>query len=413
MPGRSHEGASGPGYNGRHMTLLQQMRALKHAYGGDAAGRKLDLLNALDRHALRSSGAVLRLHEWLCFLRAYPDNQDVLDVAGTMLARFDRRADVRRHRKALADTGIAGTAIHYVFFWFTAQWIARRWPARITIDWKAFDDGAEVERLLPLLLPYSETPTIDAVDLPLRELLQRLKGPAETDAAFLVRRFETIHPTTFGRETIYERLGIPLVLAPGPGTPSRTLAKHESGPPVFQTRPLDRSRPVLRGEIAKPPQAVRSVPPEEADRLIDLARSGSTTSSGSGQSTRRPGDSSERNGAGWPFIRANARARRRFTGCRPSTSSCTPPGLAATCSAWCRLGTSACTSRACWPRGAGPTASGPCASARARLRGSSACGGSKAGPAASAWRGIAGAPSCSRSETQADGRPPIGRRSSA
>ena len=164
-----------------------------------------------------------------------------------------------------------------MFFWFTAQWIARRWPGRITIDWKAFDDGAEVERLLPLLLPYSETPTIDAVDLPLRELLQRLKGPAETDAAFLVRRFETIHPTTFGRETIYERIGMPLVLAPGPGMPSRTLAKHESGPPVFQTRPLDRSRPVLRGEIVKPPHAVRSVPPEEADRLINLAREAMVT----------------------------------------------------------------------------------------------------------------------------------------
>ena len=125
--------------------------------------------------------------------------------------------------------------------------------------------------------PYSETPTIDAVDLPLRKLLQRLKGPAETDAAFLVRRFETIHPTSFGRETIYERIGIPLVLAPGPGTPSRTLAKHESGPPVFQTRPLDRSRPVLRSEIVKPPHAVRSVPPEEADRLIDLAREAMVT----------------------------------------------------------------------------------------------------------------------------------------
>jgi hypothetical protein len=51
-------------------------------------------------------------------VRAYPDNQAVLDQAERMLARFERRADLRRHRAALADTGIAGTAIHYVFFWF-------------------------------------------------------------------------------------------------------------------------------------------------------------------------------------------------------------------------------------------------------------------------------------------------------
>ena len=257
--------------------LLRQIGELKNAYGGDAASRKLELLGALNRQALRSPGAVLRLHEFLCFLRAYPDDQAVLEQAERMLARFERRADVRRFRKALADTGMAGTAIHYVFFWFTARWLARRWPERVAIDWKAFDGKAEVERLLHLLLPYSETPTIDGVDLPLRALLSRLKGPAETDAAFLVRRFEAIHPTTFGRETLYERIGIPLILAPGPGTPSRTHAKYECGPPVFQPRPLDRSRPVLRHELMKPPQAVRSIPPAGADELIGLAREAMVT----------------------------------------------------------------------------------------------------------------------------------------
>jgi hypothetical protein len=259
--------------------LLRQIDALKNAYGGDAAPRKLKLLSALSTQSLRSSGAVLRLHESLCFLRAYPDDQTVLDQAERMLAGFERRADLRRFRTALSGTGIAGTATHYVFFWFTAQWLARRWPDRLTIDWKAFDkkSRAEVEGLLPLILPYAETPTIDGVDLPLRALLSRLKGPDETDAAFLVRRFETIHPTTFGRETLYERIGIPLILVPGPGTPSRTLAKYGTGAPAFQAQPLDRSRPVLLDEIAKPPAAIRSVPPGEADGLITLAREAMVT----------------------------------------------------------------------------------------------------------------------------------------
>jgi hypothetical protein len=261
------------------MTLLQHIDALKNAYGLEAAGRKLRLLNALDRRPLRSAAAVLRLHEFLCILRAYPDNEAVLERTERLLASFERRADLRRFRTALADTGIAGTAIHYVFFWFTAQWLTRRWPDRVTIDWKAFDAGAraDVERLLHLILPYSETPTIDAVDLPLKTLIARLKGPAETDAAFLVRRFEAVHPTTFGRETLYERIGIPLILAPGPGTPSRTHAKHELGPTVFQSRPLVRSRPSLRAEIERPPCAVRLVSPAEGDDLITLAREAMVT----------------------------------------------------------------------------------------------------------------------------------------
>ena len=257
--------------------LLQRIDELRGAYGGDAALRKLELLGVLDRRTLRSPRALVRLHEFLCFLRAYPDNQAVFDQVERMLAGFEHRPDLRRLRAALAGTGIAGTVIEEVFFWFTAQWLARRWPDRITINWKDFRSKAELVELLHLMLPYSETPALDEFAFPLRTWLTRLKGPSETDAAFLIRRFEALHHSSFGRETLYERIGIPLVLAPGPGTPSRTRAKYPSGPPVFQSRPLDRSRPSLVAAIRKPPQAVRSVPPAEADQLIGLAREAMVT----------------------------------------------------------------------------------------------------------------------------------------
>jgi hypothetical protein len=258
---------------------MHQLDALQTAYGGDAAARKLAALSALDGQQLRSAAAVLRLHEFLCFLRAYPDNQTVLDTVERMLVRFECRPDLRRFRKALADTGVAGTAIHYVFFWFTAQWLARRWPGRLTIDWKAIDRKSkqEIESLLHLILPYAETPAIDAADIPLRSFLAALTGPSETDAAFLVRRFERIHPSPFGRETLYERISIPLVLAPGPDTPSRTRAKCGQPAPAFQTRPLDRSRPDLLVELRRPPAAIRTVGLREADELISLAREAMVT----------------------------------------------------------------------------------------------------------------------------------------
>jgi len=259
------------------VTALEELDALKLAYGGDAEGRKLAVLSALDRLSLRSAAAVVRLHEFLCFLRAYPDSPAVFDRVQQMLGGFERRADLRRHRAALADTGIAGTAIHYVFFWFTAQWLARRWPDRVTIDWRRFSSQTDLRRLLHLVLPYSETLALDEDESPLRSLLGRLKGPKETDAAFLLTRFSTVHPTTFGREALYERVGIPLILAPGPGTPSRTRANYPSDPPAFQSHPLDRSRPALRSETRKQPRAMRSVPPAQADRLIDLAREAMVT----------------------------------------------------------------------------------------------------------------------------------------
>jgi hypothetical protein len=78
--------------------MLRHVDELKYAYGGEAASRKLALLDALERQRLPRASAVERVHEFLCYLRAYPDSQAVLTVAETMLGRFDRRADFRRHR---------------------------------------------------------------------------------------------------------------------------------------------------------------------------------------------------------------------------------------------------------------------------------------------------------------------------
>ena len=52
-----------------------------------------------------------------------------------------------------------------------------------------------------------------------------MKGPAETDAAFLVRRFDALRLDPFAREAIYDALDVPMILAPGPDTPATHPAK--------------------------------------------------------------------------------------------------------------------------------------------------------------------------------------------
>ncbi|MHC4659724.1 MAG: hypothetical protein ACYS83_11210, partial [Planctomycetota bacterium] len=57
--------------------LLRQLEKLKNVYGVDAAARKLELLSKL-RQRLEKADEVRRLHEFLCFLHAYPDSGPVL-----------------------------------------------------------------------------------------------------------------------------------------------------------------------------------------------------------------------------------------------------------------------------------------------------------------------------------------------
>jgi len=116
-------------------TLLRQLDRLKSSFGDDSAERKIALLDKLDRRRLESARDVLTLHEALCFLRGYPDNRELLAKVERMLACFSERSDLKRFARALADSGIAGTPIDFQFYWTTAEWLARHWPDRITIDW--------------------------------------------------------------------------------------------------------------------------------------------------------------------------------------------------------------------------------------------------------------------------------------
>ena len=260
-------------------TLLRQLDRLKSSFGDDSAERKIALLDKLDRRRLESARDVLTLHEALCFLRGYPDNRELLAKVERMLACFSERSDLKRFARALADSGIAGTPIDFQFYWTTAEWLARHWPDRITIDWKSFERKGRLETFLHTLLPYSESLALDELGHSTREWIDHLKSPDETDAAFLIQRFAALRADLFLRETLFEDIDAPIHLAAGPGTPSRTHARYAKLPTCFQASPLRQRRPDLVEEAKRPPLRVRAVSPREGSKLIDLAREAMVTRS--------------------------------------------------------------------------------------------------------------------------------------
>jgi hypothetical protein len=257
------------------VTARDALRALEGARTGRGpavAARRLEALDVLARARLATARQVARLHEALCFLRAYPDDAAVLAKVEALLSRFARRPDLKRHRAALEDSGIAGTKTRFPFFAGTARWLAARWGQHLRVDWRTFGKRDALERLLPLISLWAETPALDELDLGTRGWVKRLKGPKETDAEFLVRRFARFGRTTFHSEAAWEALELPLVLEAGPDTPARTNACLRTAPVAFQTRPLDRGRPDVRRELVQPPLAVEAVSRPQAERILDLAK---------------------------------------------------------------------------------------------------------------------------------------------
>jgi hypothetical protein len=257
---------------GGTLDALRELLALRTMFGPAAARRRRALIAALDRTLLPDADSVLRLHEALCFACAYPDDARVLAAARRALARFGSRPDLRRHARRLESSGIAGTVTRFRFFAPTAFWLARHWPDALRVEWAAFEHADRLAELLPHLAHDAEAPGLDEYDLGTRGWVQRMKGPDETDAAFLARRFQQLRLDPALLETLYDSLDPPLVLHPGPGTPQRSTARAPVTALRFQRRPLRRERPDLASEARHPPRAVRARPVAAGRRLIDLAR---------------------------------------------------------------------------------------------------------------------------------------------
>ncbi len=222
------------------------------------------------RARLGSRSAVLRLHEQLCFMRAYPDDPILLREVVRLLRGFAKRSDFRRWRATFADSGIAGTGIHYRFYWPTARGLSAN-GLGLRIDWEAHDDPDRLASGLPLLVAPIAAAWLRAHAPDPQVAIARLKRRDETDADFLIRSVGRMPGDEFTREAYFDALDTPMRIDAGGAAFSRTLARHAASPTAFFSAALRRDTPDLRAELARPPRRLRHAGPAEGARLIDLA----------------------------------------------------------------------------------------------------------------------------------------------
>lgn len=251
---------------------LRVLVAQRDACDPAATAARRGALARLATSSLDTAAQVMQLHEILCRLRAYPGDADELAQVVALLDGFAGRADLRRHRRALADSGIAGTDIRYRFFWGQARWLATRWPDRLELDRRAdAQAAARLARALPLLVTHVEMQSLIELHLPGFDAIDRLRDAGETDATFLQRRIAAMPGDGFTREAFSDSIDATYLLRAGPGTPSRTTAFFAPAPRVTGVPPR-RGRPDLRAELARAPRGVRRLGRRDADAAIDLAR---------------------------------------------------------------------------------------------------------------------------------------------
>jgi len=255
--------------------LADGLTPVASRYTPDARKAKLELLDGLETARVGSPAALLRLHEALCFLQAYPDDPEVLARVDRGLAAFPARVTRlgAASRRRLHDSGIAGATLDYPFGLPLARWLARRFPREADIAWDRFEEVDRLDETLSLLASAAEGDAFSEGGMGWRRWLRVAKGGRRlTDLELVLELFERTGLPEEARDWLWENLMLPVFWTPrGPGA-SRTLAKLEPARVFFHEDGLRRPAAPLGRALAGPLPALRRAPRALAETLIDAAR---------------------------------------------------------------------------------------------------------------------------------------------
>ena len=253
-------------------TKLERLESLREEFGATAASEKLDLLAELEHRSLGRAAEVGRLHEALCFSRAWPDNPKLLATVNRMLKHFSERADLNRFAGALEDSGIDGTDIRFRFYRVTALWLAQRCGDSLHIDWEQFESGDRLSRALESLALFSERGALQQYVYDAADWIERMRRDDETDAVFLSRLFAARGTADAVLDSVYDELDVPFYLSTSATTPTRTLEYVRPKVIEYQRHSIERQTVDLR-QAAHRPIRIENVDRRQAVRLVDLAKS--------------------------------------------------------------------------------------------------------------------------------------------
>jgi len=255
--------------------LVEALAAVAPRYAPEARKEKVRLLEALEAERLRAAGSLIRLHETLCFLQAYPDDPDVLGRVDRALAEFpDRVARLGPAARArLHDSGIANAPLDYPFGYPMARWLATRFPRDCEVAWRRFDEADRLDETLSLLASPAEGDAFSEGGMGWRQWLRVAKGGRRmTDLQLLLELFERTGLPEETRDWLYENLALPILWTPRGAGASRTLARIPPARVFFHEDGLERRGASLAEALAGPLPSVRRAPRALALALIEAAR---------------------------------------------------------------------------------------------------------------------------------------------
>jgi hypothetical protein len=264
----------------RRMTgrLLERLEAARRRRPGARDTERL--LRSLAPLECPDAESLIRFHEALLFLRAYPHSERVLRLSEQLLGSIERR--VAKLEAAEADlsafdepevAGVAGTTIGTDYSFDLALSLLSRHARSLRIDWGAGVAADRMRATWPEFLPLLEEEALADANVPYLDWLGAAAGRKKEDAGWLLSRYEGLPFPPADRAERYDSLGVPLSWDLGDSPLSRTKLRRPGPPVFFHDAPFLSRRDVsLDAVFAAPPLKLRRLSRREGERICNMVR---------------------------------------------------------------------------------------------------------------------------------------------
>jgi hypothetical protein len=264
--------------------LLDQLDDLKSRFGSLERGAIERILSRLSQKKIGDVEILIRFHEILLFLSAYPQGARVRQRAESQLQSFSKRV------KALSDaevdlsafdnpeiSGIAGTAVVDTFTFYVVRWLLKLHPTQIAFDWDWFNDENRLAETWPRFMPLLDEDGFVEANVPYPDWLRAAKGRSK-ELPWLFQRFELLAKSDREKAELYNSQNLFVSWTPSYRATRTGMRLPVNARNVFYHRePLIQRREIsLRDELKKAAPVFERLSRLQGERILDLAREAST-----------------------------------------------------------------------------------------------------------------------------------------
>ncbi len=259
---------------------LKELEDRRYRFGRDEAACTARLLAQAPRVRFRAVAALVRFHEALLVLRAFPASAPVRRQCEQLLRDFSKRVDQLRSAGAdmeefdpLEVSGISGTCMQDTLSLDLVRWLIRRLPGKVEIAWADYDEERVMGSVWPKFMPLLEEDAYVEANIPWRRWLETAQGSRTKSPQWLVEQFDRLPLPSAEKASLYDSLRMPVRWDLENTRISRTRNWQTVSPTFYHQGPLiTRGEVSLTEELARRPPALRRLSQQEGERVMDLIR---------------------------------------------------------------------------------------------------------------------------------------------